>query len=290
MTTIFSTNQYQKAVGVEIKTLEFKYGKSELRVHYSIDKVADHFHVGQRSSFGHIEFVRGGDFTSVHACLNLLFQHIEQRHKRFTVKFAPLFYFPTASNHIIEALKHLGKHRVTGDCNQSMLIADEGDVVNNFSRSNRRVYKKLKRSGYKVCTSSTLLPEGYAILAENRGRRNVALSLQYDALQAQAQQLNGCFHFFECRTENNMLSAYAVTLRLSSEWLYVFYWGERVSERMSSPVVILAAEIMRYCQREGINRLDAGTSSVLGELDQPLFDFKRRLGFVASPKFTVSDH
>ena len=287
MPTLFSTSLYQQAVGVDTKTLEFNAGDTTLTVLYSVDEKTSHFHIGKQSTFGHIEFTGAEDYTSICACFDLLFEHIHQHHQRFTIKFAPSFHFQNISDHIGMVLKNLDKVTLTEDCNQSMVITNGIDVVDNFGRSNRRIYRKLERNGYVVRRSNTLLAEGYALLEENRQNRNVTLSLSYDALEAQVQKLHGYFHFFECRTANDMLNAYAVTLKLSSDWLYVFYWGEKLSDRKSSPIVILAAEIMRYCQQENITRLDAGTSSVAGIVDQTLFDFKRRLGFMPSPKLVL---
>lgn len=259
-----------------------------LQVHYSVDESTNHFHVGRRSTFGHIEFSGAEDYLSIKICLSLLFQHISKYHQQFTIKFAPSFYFKDISDHIYMALKQLKNATVTEDYNQSMLIPACSDVVANFAKTNRRLYRRLEGNGYHVCKRNNLSGAGYDLLEENRRNRNVKLSLSYDALYAQVQKLEGNFHFFECRDQNDELCAYAVTLSLSTDWLYVLYWGEKPSHRRKSPVVMLAAEIMRYCQQENIKRLDAGISSVVGEIDHKLFEFKRRLGFIHTPKLIVS--
>lgn len=287
MPTLFSTNLYQEAVGIDAKMLEFKAGKTVLQVYYSVDKDTNHFYIGKQSTFGHVEFLGEGDLASVRGCLESLFRHIYQNHKRFTVKFAPLFYFKDMSIQIKTALKGIDNIQVIEDCNQSMYINKEVEFIANFSKTHRRIYKKLEQSGHYVLRSEKLSLEGYSVLQESRENRNVDLSLTYASLEAQVQKLEGHFQFFECRTEDNALCAYAVTLKISSDWLYVFYWGEKKLFRKRSPVVMLAANIMAHCKHYGINRLDAGISSVSGTLDQNLFDFKRRLGFVPSEKITV---
>ena len=274
-------------MGVELKCLEFKANEATIRVHYSVDEGATHFHLGKKSTFGDVEFSGSEEFLPLQACVDLLFQHVDQNYKKFTIKFAPSFYPNDISTYLQAALLKINNGIVVEDCNQSMLIPADIDVVDNFSRTNRRIYRRLKGKGYRVSNVKYLTREAYDLLEENRQNRNVSLSLSYDDLVVQAQYLKNEFHFFECRDQQEVLCAFAVTLSMSSEWLYVFYWGERGSHRQNSPVVLLAAEIMRYCQRHSIKRLDAGTSSVSGIIDQNLFDFKRRLGFVPSPKITV---
>jgi hypothetical protein len=287
MPTLFSTSLYQQAVGIDVKALAFNSGETVLEVQYSVDEKTDHFFVGRRSTFGHLEFVGSKDKSSIHSCLDQLFQYVEKKHSNYTIKFAPSCYYAGLSELIHTALNDLHGAKVIEDCNQSVVIKPNDDVIKAFANTNRRIYRKLERDGYSVTRSDTLSVEGYDLLEENRRKRNVSLSLSYQELYNQSRQLRGYFHFFECRDGSGILCAYAVTLNLNFHSLYVFYWGERTSHRKSSPVIKLAAEIMKHCQRNGITLLDAGTSSVGGVLDQNLFDFKRRLGFESSSKFIV---
>ena len=98
-----------------------------------------------------------------------------------------------------------------------------------------------------------------------------------------AQQLPEAFVLFGCR-DGEQLAAAALCLRLSTEVLYVFYWGDRPGYAAQSPVVAVADAIYGYCRSHAIRLLDVGTSTVDREPNIGLIQFKRGLGFSESLK------
>ena len=86
--------------------------------------------------------------------------------------------------------------------------------------------------------------------------------------------------------DGNKLIAAAVSVRISRDIMYNFYHGDDVSYRSTSPIVMLVAGIYQYCQQKNISILDLGISSVEGQINQGLFDFKKNLGCESSNKYT----
>ena len=284
---IFSTKQYHRSVNVNVQTLEFNHNNTRLSVQFSHDAELDRFIVGEKATFGFVQFSGDVASSSIEECLKFFFSHIIQNYSSYVVKFPPLFYFGDFAMPFHDTLNRVKFGEMISDSNQSVIIGNVEPVINGFSSTNRRIYRKLQKAGFNVYQSESLSEEGYVLLDENRRNRNVKLSVSYKNLQEQVDLLKDKFHFFECRDENNNLTAYAVTLRLADDWLYVFYWGEKISYRKQSPVVYLAAKIMKFCQFNQINRLDAGISSLGGQIDEGLYEFKRRLGFHSCPKITI---
>ena len=99
--------------------------------------------------------------------------------------------------------------------------------------------------------------------------------------------MSNSYIFFECKNKENKVIAYAVCVKIRRDILYVLYWGEDFDHRKNSPVVFLAKSIIDFCIDNKITYLDAGISSLNGDLDQGLYDFKSRLGFRPSSKYII---
>ncbi|MDH4058494.1 MAG: hypothetical protein OEU76_07000, partial [Cyclobacteriaceae bacterium] len=54
-----------------------------------------------------------------------------------------------------------------------------------------------------------------------------------------------------------------------------------------SPVIAIIETLYNFCRENSFSILDQGTSMLQGEPNQPLLDFKLRLGGVTSEKLTL---
>jgi lipid II:glycine glycyltransferase (peptidoglycan interpeptide bridge formation enzyme) len=72
--------------------------------------------------------------------------------------------------------------------------------------------------------------------------------------------------------------AMAITVRVSPSIEYIFYTADDLAFRRFSPVVMLHQGIFSQCLQEGVEILDLGTSSLKGNINQGVFNFKRNLG------------
>jgi hypothetical protein len=87
---------------------------------------------------------------------------------------------------------------------------------------------------------------------------------------------------------HNAMIAAAICVRVNSEILYVYSWGERSGFEGISPVTVIAAALYRFSRSADIACLDVGTSSVQGEPNPGLFAFKKSLGAKPSIKMYLS--
>ncbi len=74
--------------------------------------------------------------------------------------------------------------------------------------------------------------------------------------------------------DKDTLIAAAVSIRVTDSILYNFYHGDRMAYRSYSPIVMLLDGIYKFCQVKSFSYLDLGTSSVEGEPNEGLFNFK----------------
>ena len=68
---------------------------------------------------------------------------------------------------------------------------------------------------------------------------------------------------------------------------YVFYWGDKLRKDTNSPIVLMAHELIKDNIKNKIPILDLGTSSLNGEINIGLKNFKNSLGALDTNKLTL---
>ena len=109
------------------------------------------------------------------------------------------------------------------------------------------------------------------------------MSLQ--ALQKVSQEFPGHFLLSVVKDGEKIVAA-NISIRVNSKVLYNFYHDHVNEYDAISPVVILNEGLYEYCQCEGLQLLDLGTSTRDGKVNESLLEFKIRLGAQTSRKLT----
>lgn len=169
------------------------------------------------------------------------------------------------------------------DINQSLQV-DARSLPERMSYGNRKRLKKCQKEGFFVGQVPLFrLGRVYETLKINREAKGNRLSMTLTELEMMAERFPNEFTLFGCGDSEHFISA-AICLAISSEILYVFYWGDRPEYSTYSPVVPLANEIYNFAQGRGISILDVGTSTLDKEPNFGLIEFKNGLGFSESLK------
>ena len=183
-------------------------------------------------------------------------------------------------------LRSLGFETTQCDLNQSLEI-DSRSLSDRMSYGNLKRLRKCEREGLVAQPLPiSVLPQVYETLAINRANKGNSLSMTMTQLQKMADTFPQDIIMFGC-PHGDHLAAAAVCLRLSTEVLYVFYWGDRPEYGTHSPVVAVADAIYRHGQEKGYRVLDVGTSTLDREPNFGLLEFKRGLGFTESLKLRM---
>lgn len=241
--------------------------------------------IGSNATFGGLYFDGIMESHSFGLLLEEVFLWAESKSLGYRIKIPPQYLEPNIYQ-LVEFFFAKKNATITKEINQHLILNGD-DYKHFFSKTNRKIVRQNVANGYHVTISNNLNVLGYELLQRNRMQRGINLSVSYENLLFQSEALLGRYVFFECWNSNQALAAYAVCIKIQWDVMYVFYWGEEPSERINSPVVLLAKFIIDYCNEQKIKFLDAGISTVHGVVDQGLYEFKSRLGFVPSEKYII---
>jgi hypothetical protein len=200
---------------------------------------------------------------------------------------APMAHDPMSFANQLYLLRARGYQMTCCDLNQSLDV-DERSLSDRMTYGNQKRLRKCQREGL-VTEQLALsgLPKVYEALAANRKSKGHTMSMTLTQLQAMVESFPDAVVLFG-NPDGDHLASSALCLRLSPIVLYVLYWGDRPGYASLSPVVSLASAIYEYCQAQGLQLLDAGTSTIDREPNFGLIRFKRGLGFTESLKVRMS--
>jgi hypothetical protein len=200
---------------------------------------------------------------------------------------APMAHDPVAFANQFYLLRTRGYEMTRCDLNHSLQVDTRG-LGERMSYGNLKRLRKCEREGL-VAEQLPLntLAAVYDTLAANRTINGHVMSMTLAQLQTMADSFPDAMVLFGV-SDGDRLAAGGLCLHLGAGVLYVFYWGDRPGYSSLSPVVCVAEAIYRYCQQKGLRLLDVGTSTVDGEPNHGLIEFKRGMGFDESLKVCMT--
>ena len=164
------------------------------------------------------------------------------------------------------------------------LNVENSSFLSGLSSSKRRA---LTNTTNGVVTPQRLgahmLPEVYRVLESNRRSLGVELSMSEEQLLRLSNTFEDKVLLFGLKHNSQFVSA-AVGIRINLDTLYVFYWGHHPETTLKDPITPLAQYIYGFCQKENIQRLDLGTSTIGKEPNWGLMFFKKSIGCIESIK------
>ena len=120
---------------------------------------------------------------------------------------------------------------------------------------------------------------GYEVIAANRAARGHPLRLSLDYLLRLRHDLGDRIRFFVLHHAGHPVAS-ALLYRLRPDIELVEYWGDH-HDLPRSPMNRLAEEVCGQAIDEGIRLVDLGISSVDGEPNHGLIQFKQSIGATA---------
>ena len=133
----------------------------------------------------------------------------------------------------------------------------------------------------------SLLPEVYGFIATCRKPKNFNLSITLNDFRQFVDRYSSEYLIFSVFHHKRMVAA-SVTIRIYQHVLYHFISDHVRDVGPVRPALVLMEGIYDYCQRENIQLLDLGTSTVNGQPNFKLLKFKCELGAQLTHKFTFS--
>ena len=164
-----------------------------------------------------------------------------------------------------------------------------GDFEARLHPMERRKLKKL-HSG-KLCFqeeigSTDTLTECHEFIAECREEQGLTINITKRKFLNLCFRFNGSYQAFTARMGEDLASV-VITCQPGPGYQYYYLPATDARYKKYSPMVGLMELIYEDCQHRGISVLDLGVSSIKGEIQKGLFEFKQRLGAHQSTKSTV---
>ena len=248
------------------------------------------FRSPKRGSFGGVEALQPLSFQALEGFVDTIMVKVRERGgKALEMLLPPMAYTPSATSLLVNVLFGRGFSLSGHELNYSMPV-DRGVPFRSLvDAKNRNKMNKCMKSGFTCQTLETIedYAAAYRVIEQNRAKKNIPLTMPWGALREMHESIPGAVCCFGCYSEGLMVAS-SICIRVSSDVLYVFYWGEIEGFESFSPVSFLAAHIYDYCVEFDYSCLDAGTATLNGVPNIGLASYKKKLGFEESLKMTVS--
>jgi len=200
----------------------------------------------------------------------------------------PFAHAPELSHLIYLALHNRGYSATPHSLNQSIRL-DARPFSARVDADGRRRLTRARELGFVTRRLSSLseLSDAYQLILDNACRKGYSLSMTWERVREMAEIFGERIYGFGVFRDDELAAA-SITMRVSRDVVYVFYWGDAAGFSGVSPIVLLADTIVGHARAEGAEWIDIGTSTNEGVPNYGLIHFKRNLGCEASLKLTYS--
>lgn len=198
----------------------------------------------------------------------------------------PPLYFDSLTNHKIHNILFRSNWKtITSDLNFHLMVTDLDDFRSRMNSTKRKELNKWNRCVSNFSQAETLIERNacYEIIRANRAAQGYPMTMSYEAVSALGREIPEDIFFFSL-SEEDIIVASAIVLRLNETTLYVFYWGENPAFRSRSPVVKLCEHLYRFALENNYKTLDIGTSTADSIPNEGLVNFKVDIGCQVSQK------
>jgi hypothetical protein len=236
-----------------------------------------------RSPFGTIECSETFPAEGLYAFLEFVEAICRNRNiERIILQDAPLAYAPKKSSMLSSFLFNLGYRTVRAEISSCLNIAD--DYAEGLNSGERQVLRKAHQAGliYTILPN-TRLDTVYEFIARHHQLKGYAISMELAEVQRTLTEFPERF-VLSCVLDDKQIVAASLAIRINTKILYNFYMDHDPIYNKLSPPLMLMEGLFKFSKEHGIDLLDLGTSSLNGQPNFSLLDFKLRTGAFPSPK------
>lgn len=203
-----------------------------------------------------------------------------------TVRLSPDAY-PDPNRAALEnALFRNGWNLAAADLNYHLPVTAPEAYERGLGETKRKEIRRLQRAGARVQALPPAAGKAaYDAIAANRAARGFPMTMSWPQVEALAAAFPQRVDFHVVEREGEVLAG-SISLRVTGDWRYVFYWGEAPDHRAASPVTLLALGLVAESHAAGVQVLDIGTATEDSQPNLGLVAFKESLGCRASSRRT----
>ncbi|MDZ8035333.1 hypothetical protein [Nostoc sp. DedSLP04] len=168
------------------------------------------------------------------------------------------------------------------------LVVDNLCFSTKINHGNRKRLNKCLREGFTGKELDySVYEQAYSVILENRIRRGFIFSMNYEQILQMVNLFPEKIKLFGVFNKNTIVCS-SICVVINPLILYVYAWGDIENMQNYSPITLLANHIYEYAQKKAFKVLDLGTSTILGEPNIGLMQFKKNLGCQESLKLSFS--
>jgi hypothetical protein len=209
----------------------------------------------------------------------------EEAVQRVSLKNPPEVYTPQQSALLNKVLLKSGYTIETVETSAVISIRDHSfDTILHRSRKSRLKKCHDQRFSFMSWPLSRV-PEVYDFINACRSEKGYTLSMSMIDLQHVVNAFPNVFLLHVVMDGNHLVAA-SISIHVTKNVLYTFYYDHAKKYDAVSPVVFLCEGLFNYCRQGKIDLLDLGTANIGGKPNLPLLNFKLSLGAQPSRKLT----
>ena len=203
--------------------------------------------------------------------------------ERIKVKARPGSY-SASETYVVHALMHRGIGITSSELSYGIDVSPFADGAAYRSSLKAPARRALRHADsepfeYRLAEDDHEFAIGYELIAANRARRGYPLRLSLEYLLSLQADFGDRIRFFVLHHSGTPVAA-ALLYRLRPDIELVEYWGDD-HDLDRSPMNRLAEEVCTRAIDEGVRLVDLGISSVDGEPNDGLIQFKQSIGATA---------
>lgn len=153
-------------------------------------------------------------------------------------------------------------------------------IIHRNARKNLNIATK-KGLSLKFCKSEEDKILAYQIIKANRSNKGYYLAMSEEEVLSTSNIINNDFFLVET---NGKAIAAAIIFHVANNIVQVIYWGDLPGVSEFKPINFLAFELIKYYKAKGMSHIDIGPSSLKGEPNMGLCDFKESIGCEVTSK------
>ena len=165
------------------------------------------------------------------------------------------------------------------------LIVDNTGFESKIHSSEKRKLKKCRDMNFSFSSSGNDYHEMYQLIVACRKRKGFPISMNKEEFSKMFESFPDRYIPFTLR-DGDKLIATAIGVKVNDHILYNFLPADYEQYLSYSPMVLLKAEMYRYCQDHQITMLDYGIGTAAGIKNEGLIRFKENMGGLMSHKNT----
>lgn len=207
----------------------------------------------------------------------------QKKARRITIKTSPAYHPSQQLLHVF--LPNLGFNISLAETS-AIILVDRSPFEQKIDTWERRKLRQATKKGLSFKTISlNRLGEVYDFILQCRMEKGYALSMNREALLKTGETCRKEFHLFGVYMEDKLVAA-SISIEVNRNALYNFYSAHDENFDALSPVVKLIDGMYAWAGDKKFTWLDLGTSSLEGQPNFSLLDFKLRLGAIPVAKLT----